>query len=125
MCAHPKSKIVQDLIEKAVDNIFRDYYGNSELDPTGPEMITEYLQETNRTPHGVQYGNVKLCLDNVPLQLFYLQARDENDRLLEKPVALRYKPGASLGKSGLRSLGAMGFDDEPYTLLWHNRNIYN
>ncbi|QNJ01761.1 glycosyltransferase family 32 protein [Synechococcus sp. PROS-U-1] len=109
-----KAEIIGELILKVVENVESEYYGETELDPTGPEMISKHLKRRKIK----EFGNTKLCLKDIPLQLFY--SKNENQ---EYPIALRYKP--TLGAAGLGSLGAKGFEENPYTKAWHNRSVYN
>jgi hypothetical protein len=114
----PRSDVINGLISQLVANVKLRYYGKSELDPTGPEMISKYICDKGPFLSGLNYENVKLCLPGVPLQLFYVLSEDR----VQCPVAIRYKP--FLGGAGIKSLGAVGFDAVPYTFAWYNKEVY-
>ena len=116
--SQPKSYLMSLCINQAVHNINYSFYGKTELDPTGPELISNIIKGLKKKNISILYGDTKCVLNNNPLQLFYTLGN--NGR--ENPIAIRNKP--ILDCQGISILGAKGFDNQCYSNAWIQRKIY-
>ena len=49
MVAKPRNQLLLEAINKVVENVKKEYYGKSSLEPTGPLMLKDIIHETNLT----------------------------------------------------------------------------
>lgn len=118
MFSQPQSYLMSICINQAVHNIKNSLYGKTELDPTGPELISNVIKGLNKKEVSILYGDTKCALKNNPLQIFYTLGNNGK----ETPIAIRNKP--VLDSQGISILGAKGFDNQCYSSAWIQRKIY-
>uniref|UniRef100_A0A6C0LGH0 Alpha 1,4-glycosyltransferase domain-containing protein n=1 Tax=viral metagenome TaxID=1070528 RepID=A0A6C0LGH0_9ZZZZ len=103
----PKNEIMWQSIQKIVENVKSQYYGNNPLDPTGPGLLGSFFTQTEKkemilhfecTNIEKYYDNIYyIMLNDTIILTYYKQYRDEQNQFQKY---------------------------EPYGTLWDNKDIY-
>jgi len=103
----PKNEIMWQSIQKIIENVKTQYYGNNPLDPTGPGLLGSFFTQTEKkemilhfecTNIEKYYDNIYyIMLNDTIILTYYRQYRDEQNQFQKY---------------------------EPYRTLWDNKDIY-
>lgn len=110
------SPILADAIEAICQNVEERYYGQSPLDPTGPNLFGTIISQHAATRHCI-FGEFRPLTPGLPLaNLMYISSSG----YLIAQHKTSWAPGVEGGD--FSKLGVKGTNN--YKELWHARNIY-
>jgi mannosyltransferase OCH1-like enzyme len=103
----PKNQIMWNCIQKIVEHVRDNYYGNNALDPTGPGLLGSFFEkeEKNNMEMHFESTNIPPYYNN----LYYI--------MFNNSIILTYYKQYREEQSQVQKY-------EPYEILWNKREIY-
>lgn len=103
----PKNKILKECIQKIVENVKNNYYGNNALDPTGPGLLGSFFSQEEK-------NNMELYFECTNIEPFYkdIYYIMHNDTI----ILTFYKQYREEQRRHQKF--------EPYDILWKKKDIY-
>jgi len=105
----PQNQIMWNCIQKIVENVKNQYYGDSSLDPTGPGLLGTFSTKDEKAKMGLHFESTIIENVNNNNEMFYIMFRNSI-------ILTPYKQYRDEQKRTQKF--------EPYDALWNKKDIY-